>query len=121
MYVMRTFLVILMLAIGFSGFSAAAHAFGKDPCDKMSINNVVIIDHTECADHQADQDQKDGADKTAKGQCLDCTHHCASHAYGISDYAIKAPPAQENDYTVMVDRLTGDYFASLLRPPKTLV
>ncbi len=120
---MRIFVMILIIAIGLSGFPAAAHAFSKDSCDSSASSQLADADHEVCADHNHDQDQKEkvGHDKAAKSQCLDCVHCCTGHAFNTSTDALKLHAETNKTFPVLADRSIGDYHSSLLRPPQTLV
>jgi hypothetical protein len=128
---MRVFLMFLIFAIGFSGYSAAAHAFGHESCDpammmQMADNTVEHegMDMSDCPGHQADQDQQKNVDtdKTAsKGKCMDCTHCCTSHAINLSDYSVKISSLEAALNTQPIHGHVDEVFFSLLRPPKSLV
>lgn len=129
---MRILLMLLIFAVGFSGYSAAAHAFGHETCDpavmaQMADDNDVehqAMDMSDCPGHQVDQGhQKDAdTDKTAnKGKCMDCTHCCTSHAMSLPDYRVIALPQTSVSDLNSVDLLVGDFLYSLKRPPKSLV
>lgn len=115
---MRTLIMIIILAIAFSGYSAAAHAFSMESCDPVAIEQPV-----HCADHQDSKSSDHSADthKSATNACLDCHHCCASHAVGLSDYSVIHPPQAERHVATLADGYS-DYFSfSLLRPPRTLI
>ena len=88
--------MLLIFAIGFSGYSAAAHSFGPDSCDPAMMTKVVDdgMDMSDCPGHQADQDQQKDSDqsKSSKAKCMDCTHCCTSHAMNILDYSMNFQP-----------------------------
>jgi len=130
---MRVFLMLLIFAIGFSGYSAAVHAFGHGSCDPAMMMQTAddnsaahaSMDMPDCPEHRAHQDQqKDaGVYKTAsKDKCIDCTHCCASNAMSLPDYggASFLPQASILAPT-SVDQSVGDFLYSLKRPPKSLV
>ena len=119
---MRVFLMLMIFAIGFSGYSAAAHAYGDMGCQPNSKAEVVdqVMDMGDCLGHQEEGDTQNNTDKTSS-KSMDCTHCCASHAINLSYYSmnihalaavLNPPPQTEND---------GDYLFSLLRPPKFFV
>jgi len=122
---MRVFLILLIFAIGFSGYSAAAHAFGKDSCNPAAMSKMVDegMDMSDCPGHQADQDQTKDTDagKTAQEKCMDCTHCCASHAMNLPDYSMSFQPQTTVLNLPPTTGIDGDYLLSLLRPPKSLV
>ena len=115
---MRILILTLILAIGFSGYSAAAHAFAMETCGSAAIEKT-----TDCAGHHEDQTSDHGSDQhsSGKGACLDCHHCCTSYAVGLPDYSVSYLP-QAKLHHPMPAQDYSDYFAfSLLRPPKTLV
>jgi hypothetical protein len=128
--IMRVFLMLLIFAIGFSGYSAAAHAFGPDSCnpamkaEKADSGMDQGMNMSDCPDHQADQDQQKNTDqsKTAKkGKCMDCTHCCTSHAISLPNFSINLPQLAAVLNPKPIQGHVDDVFFSLLRPPKSLV
>lgn len=123
--------MLLIFAIGFSGYSAAAHAFGHQSCDPAMMEQMADdsvehegMDMSDCSGHHADQDQQKDADtdKTAsKGKCMDCTHCCTSHAMSLSDYGVALIPQASVFAPTSVDQRVGDFLYSLKRPPKSFV
>ena len=129
--IMRVFLMIMIFAIGFSGYSATAHAFGHEYCDQAMM--VQVDDHTgvhgnidmsDCPGHQADQDQQKDADTDkadSKGKCMDCNDCCTSHAASLSDYSVGFSQPLSVLNPLPLNLSAGDFLFSLLRPPKSLV
>lgn len=121
---MRLFLYTLILAIIFSGYSSAAHAFVKMDCHPQGKTEISApaMDMADCPDHQKDDDsQKDTDGTPAKAKCMDCTHCCASHAVNLPGYYMNFQPNAAVLNPPLEDGYTGDYLFSLLRPPKNLV
>lgn len=122
---MRVFLMLLIFAIGFSGYSAAAHAFGPDSCNSAATEKMADqgMDMSDCPGHQADQDKKADADqsKSSKTKCMDCTHCCTSHAISLPDYSMNFQPQTTVLNLPPTSGIDGDYLMSLLRPPKSFV
>ena len=125
---MRVLLMLLIFAIGFSGYSAAAHAFGHESCNPMMQQANTDSDHknmdmSDCPGHQAEQDQSKEADqdKTSKTKCTDCTHCCTSHAMGLPSYSFYLPPLAAALNPQPMHGYVDEFFFSLLRPPKSLV
>lgn len=126
---MRVFLMLLIFAIGFSGYSAAAHAFGPDSCDPAMKAEMVEsgmdhdMDMSDCPGHQADQGKQVDADqsKSSKTKCMDCTHCCTSHAISLPNYSVNFPPLAAVLNPQPMHGYVDEFFFSLLRPPKSLV
>ncbi len=126
---MRVFLMLLIFAIGFSGYSAAAHAFGPDSCDpamKAETTNTDMdhgMDMADCPGHQAEQNKQIDADhsKSAKTKCMDCTHCCTSHAINLPNYSVNFPPLAAVLSPQPMHGYVDEFFFSLLRPPKSPV
>lgn len=124
--VMRVFFMLLIFSIGFSGYSAAAHAFAPDSCNpamqaEMSGQGVDMVD---CADHQDAQDNQAGTDqdKNSDKICLDCTHCCASHSMSLSNYDFGLPEPEASRLSPALEAShNSDFIASMLRPPRSLV
>lgn len=110
---MRVLLLIMMFAIGFSGFATVAHAFADADC--------VLSDTGHHADNSADQLDKN-SEQTAQKQCLDCAQCCASHHAVILPQLVVPVPEQAARLALLppVDQ-DGFYYPSLLRPPRNLV
>ena len=121
---MRVLLVLLIFAIGFSGFSAAAHAFDSKKChEAISVETQDKASMHDCPEHAAaQQDQsvdKDG--KKDKHLCLSCDHCCVSHTgfpqFGYTPYA----PDRSDTYEVVDTAMVDNTVSGLKRPPKHLV
>ena len=113
---MKFFLTIMVIALAFSGYSAASHAMGTKDCSSKAGSQLEECQHT---DASTDKDHAQKHDKK-EAKCMDCTHCCASSA-AIS-------PVKQLNFS-----MTGAVFApepsraqpqgrffSLLRPPRTL-
>lgn len=122
---MRVFLMLLIFAIGFSGYSAAAHALGPDSCDPVTMEKMADtgMDMSDCPGHQADQDQQKDSDqgKSSKAKCMDCTHCCTSHAISLPNYSVNIPSLKAVLNPQPMHGHVDEVFFSLLRPPKSLV
>lgn len=123
---MRLFVMLLIFAIGFSGYSAAAHAFMKESCNPVVMAQAASVEvDMPCPGHSAveqnQQEDTDQSDQASKGKCMDCTHCCVSHAFNMpeSSFNFLQPSAELNPLTV--NGYAGDFLFSLLRPPKSLV
>jgi hypothetical protein len=128
---MRIILMILVVAIGFGGYMAAAHAFGSVPCNSVMeqvINENTlpndIMDISKCLEYQVEKDQPKNADNdksSHKTSCLDCSHCCASHAAGLINVGLILDFPSQKLNPPKDQILAGEYLFSLLRPPKSLV
>lgn len=106
-------MAILVLALAFSGFSAAAHAMND-------------TGHVVSSDIQGDSSDINSADtsndksKTEKVACTDCLHSC-SHMVSLPDNKMRMPEFASADPVIEAkDFLPDALTSSLLRPPKTL-
>lgn len=117
---MRIFLAILVFAISFSGYSAAAHAFSDELCASEAQAEMTL--NADCADHHGGADsQQDTENSDTKSVCVDCLHCCASHGASLQPVSIRFNPVPMTLSAALTPTLTGDYLFSLLRPPKNLV
>lgn len=112
---MRVFLMILIFAIGFSGYMAAGHAFADTSCDTLMKTMTVDAgaDVSDCVDHQKND--------SSKTKCIDCMHHCVSHALTPSGYSVSLPPLAATLNVPPTHGYVDSYPSSLLRPPKSLI
>jgi len=123
---MRVFFMLLIFAIGLSGYSAAAHAFAPDSCNPAMKAEMADqrVDVSDCAGHQDDQGKQASPDQDKKSDkiCLDCAHCCASHSMGLSNYDFGFPELEASYLSPSpeVDN-NRDFIASMLRPPKSPV
>lgn len=109
---MRIVLFLMILSLGFSGFSAASHAF-SDMKAAADISSTM----EDCPDHA----QKSDDHEHSKGLCLDCHHCCASHAVTIPSFTLSFADRDDVLNPLPADDHAGRQPASLLRPPKSLV
>jgi hypothetical protein len=130
LFIMRVFLMLLIFAIGFSGYSAAAHAFGHQSCDPAmmmqiedaSAESPVSTDMPDCPEHQSYQNLQKNADTekvASKDKCMDCTQCCTSQLMSLHDFKGVFLPRSSVLEPTYVDFLhIGDFLYSLKRPPK---
>ena len=110
---MRGVLFIITIAFLLSGYSASAHAADLDDCNpQMELTGSTGAN---------DLAKTDNTDDATKAPCLDCHHCCASHALEQSGVAVIASAQPVLLNPPRVPDYTGQYFFSLLRPPKSLV
>lgn len=112
---MRIFFLLLMFAIGFSGFSAAVPAFAAS-WDHAHVEESV----TDSGVVDAQNDEFDHHSKNAP--CLDCMHCCAAHiTFSQPNAPVKFEP-QTAILGAFVDVYDDSgYRLSLLRPPQSLI
>ncbi len=126
---MRVFLMILIFAIGFSGYSAAAHALSHEFCNPMmeqadGDSSHKDMDMSDCPGHAAGKDQQKDTDQdkgAKKGKCMDCSHCCPSHAMSLLNYSLSLPLLSDLLNPKPMYGHVDEVFFSLLRPPKSLV
>jgi hypothetical protein len=114
---MRVFLMLLIFAIGYSGFTAAAHAYGSD-CG-MTQSKESPADKAGCPDEQQKIDDQADQNKSTGG--IDC-HHCCSAEIGFSsDFSVNFDIASMLLSPLPDQVPTDSHISSLLRPPRHLV
>jgi hypothetical protein len=116
---MRVLIILMILAVNFSGFSTAAHAFSDAFCD--SATGKQVESGIKCPDHQLTSAAETGAldDVGAKAQCLDCIHCCSGHVLSMTlSSAALVVVMQSVKYPVMTHRIADGHVLSLLRPPQ---
>lgn len=122
---MRVFFILLIFAIGFSGYSAAAHAFVQGDCTPASISKAMDegIDMSDCPGHKGGKDAKEDAEsgKTSKAKCLDCTHCCMTHVTLQQNDMITFPSIANIHSPSLEYGEARDSLFSQLRPPRSLV
>lgn len=122
---MRVFFMLLIFAIGFSGYSAAAHAFMQGDCDPVSMSKMTDkgMDMSDCPGHTGDKDAKKDVEpsKTSKAKCMDCTHCCMTHATFHQNSMTAFPQIASIVIPSIDSGEARDNLFSLLRPPRSLV
>lgn len=113
---MRVFLMIMIFAIGFGGYAAAAHSNDMGSCNPVQQSDVGC-------DHQNQDDaQNDASDKADNSVCPECTHCCAGHVGFYSPQpAIKILEQSAVLMPLPSQVITNSHVFSLLRPPKSIV
>lgn len=107
---MRVLLLILMIAIGIGGYSAAAHAFSKD------------LPHAAVSLDTKDETKKSDNHSGPSAQCDDCTHCCFSYPHiSLSVYSFALPEHKVAFFATLADLYKNLYPPSLLRPPIALI
>ncbi len=110
---MKILMAILVLALAFSGFSAASHA--------MSDTGHIVSSDIQggSSDINSADSSKDDS-KAEKIACPDCLHSC-SHMVFLPDNKMRMPEFASSDPVIeATDFLPDALTSSLLRPPKTL-
>ena len=117
---MRVLLILLIFAIGFSGFSAAAHAFDSQKCAQgVSVEkNMSSMD--DCHDDTANNDDNSGTND-GNHLCLSCGHCCVSQVVMPSMGLMMGSPSAGMSYTAVDAVISDNVTPGLKRPPKSLV
>lgn len=127
---MRVLVLLLIFAIGFSGYSAAVHAYDHKNChltaatpiaDDAAPEDMIV---SECSGHQVDSDLQidvTSDQTTSKSKCMDCSHCCASHAVRPTDYEVVFELQSSVLTPLSADQGIGEVVCSPKRPPKFLV
>ena len=119
---MRLFIIMLVLAIGFSGFLSTAHAFEIGGCNASEIGEQCLDDKS-MADHKdSNKNQKQSDAKEIQHFCLNCGHCGAAHATVISNQLVfisRKMASVFNGYN-KID-LANQFVFSIKRPPKFIV
>lgn len=115
---MRFIVLLLIFAIGFSGFSAAAHAFDSAEC------NPVVSFAKDASSPAGGDDLADAGKETSKDSghlCFACSHCCMTHV--VLPHAPFKMTAIVTDVSFpMVDaHLPDSLLSGFKRPPKSLV
>jgi hypothetical protein len=122
MLAMRVFFAFLIIAIAFSGFSTASHAFDMEGCTEMMKSEMSKdMDMADCPGHQKNDAKKDTDNTAKKSACPDCVHCCTSHAVSLTNFSVKLLPVEATLASPPLQVLKSDLLFSLLRPPKSLV
>lgn len=120
---MRILLVLLIFAIGFSGFSAAAHAFDSQNChEATSAEKKEAGAFPDCPEHAATQSQTaDSSTQDDSHVCVNCDH-CCSSPLGFSQFSGTLDIPERSEAFALADAAMADSAVSeLKRPPKYLV
>lgn len=113
---MRAFFMILVFAIGLSGYMAGAHAFSGEECAPTHMSHDAGG-----SEESVDMTLADTSSDRTADLCLDCHHGCVSHAVNAAVVSVMLPPLSNTTNPVAIVDSRGDYFFSLLRPPKSFI
>ena len=119
---MRVFLILLIFAIGFGGFSAAAHAFDAQKCHTEATTDAKADgSQHHCPEHMAAKGSTSDSDSDKEAHiCLSCDHCCVSHAAFPQFIAALFTPDRNEAYEVFDAVVADNIVAGLKRPPKFL-
>lgn len=118
---MRMLIFMLVLAIGFSGFSAAAHAFDSAGCGKTFSIEKADETQNNCVNHFKTDSKNDKNPNNSDHTCVSCGHCCMSHA-AITQYGIHIViPTHKMAFSHVNDQSDDDFISGLKRPPRILV
>lgn len=117
---MRILVLLLVFAIGFSGFSAAAHTFDSSKCGQIS--SVEEADDTQdaCAQHAKNDFKDKQTSKDVKHSCISCGHCCMSHATITQGSINVAVPVLKTAFVNINAEPDDDFISGLKRPPRIL-
>lgn len=110
---MRAFLMLLIMAITFNGYSAVAHAYAED------ISHVAVAVGLG-GDGETDTSLKAGSahsDHQSEVNCNDCAHCCVVHIFTLPGYSIDHPALNNAWVSPRNEAYPGRNGASLFRPP----
>ncbi|MGE0252119.1 MAG: hypothetical protein AB7G80_05330 [Dongiaceae bacterium] len=117
---MRILILLLIFAIGFSGFSAAAHAFDSPKCGQSLSAEKTDGAQNDCASHLKNDSKEDQTSKDAKHSCISCGHCCTAHAT-ITQFSVNVEvPVRKTAFTNINSDPDDDFISGLKRPPRIL-
>lgn len=108
---MRMLLALLIFMVGFSGYSAAAHAFSMN-IDTPAKLSKKVDDTVNSADHDKVKSEK---------TCDCCTHCCGSHVLMSNDSSLGLTAQLSSLIIAPGNTNTGNYIFSFYTPPKSFV
>ncbi len=117
---MRILVLLLVFAIGFSGFSAAAHAVDLQKCGQTL--SVEEVDDTQdaCAQHVKNDFKEKQASKDVEHSCINCGHCCMSHATIMQGGISILVPILKTTFVNIISEPDDDFISGLKRPPRIL-
>lgn len=123
---MRVLILLMILSLGFSGFSTAAHAVESSHCGSAASfeahdSSATMLD--DCADNGKETAQKDKCSESneQKHACVSCGHCCVSH-FALTAFGVSVDlPAIKSTFTIVDSDVDNDFISTLKRPPKSLV
>ncbi len=107
---MRILLTLLILAIGFNGYSAVAHTLAED------MGSIELA-----SDYQLQKVEKSSDHASDSTSCVDCTHCCMAQVFTISGYSIKYGSPLNTWLSPLNETHPERSSTSLFRPPITLI
>ncbi|HBR68083.1 MAG TPA: hypothetical protein DEA55_01770 [Rhodospirillaceae bacterium] len=115
---MRVLILMLVFAIGFSGFAAAAHTFDSSQCGQTFFVEKMDDTQIDCAKH-LDSGAKGGQkSKDVSHSCANCGHCCMSHA-ALSQFGINiVVPIHKTAFPNIDVEPEDDFISGLKRPPR---
>ena len=113
--------MLLIFAINFSGYPAAAHAFGVHTCN--SDLKTEAVDTGKNVSNYGQQKDVDQNDSNGKSNTHDCcaAHCCVMKAMDKVDYKVPYHPMKENPLFIYKSVHSSDFLFGIFRPPRLAV
>lgn len=121
---MRIFLMILIFAIGFSGFPVAAYAIDDAHClsaDAKAVDFSPAHDLSKDSQDKAQSKQSQDKNGDAKHACFSCGHSCTAYGAVFLPPVMAAAPMAKESFAVTHDDVKDSLPSFLKRPPKFAV
>lgn len=115
-WVMRFLMIILVFMIGFSGFSAAAHALDSQNC----VGIEKSAQHDGCPQHQTGKQDDNHKSSDGKHICISCHHCCVSHAGVLHTGMTVIASVYKTTFPMVDSAVADDITFGLKRPPRSL-
>ena len=116
---MRVLILLIIFAIGFSGYMTAAHALPWEGCDPVAVTDVQ---GAQDVSHHAKASEDESGQNSASFEFLaDCHDCCMSHVLHIDEYRFDTQQPVAVLTPMPREGYVGDFRSTLLRPPRSFV